>query len=43
MDAFVAVGIGYIGAGIGYGCAALNPFTVLMGQDIAGLAPTSGW
>jgi uncharacterized ion transporter superfamily protein YfcC len=43
MDAIVAVGIVYIGAGIGYGCAALNPFTVLIGQDIAGLEPTSGW
>ena len=42
MDAIVALGIVYIGAGVGYGCAALNPFTVLIGQDIAGLEPTSG-
>lgn len=42
MDAIVAVGIVYIGAGIGYGCAAINPFTVLIAQDIAGLEPTSG-
>ena len=42
MDAIVAVGIIYIGAGVGYGCAALNPFTVLIAQDIAGLALTSG-
>lgn len=42
MDAVVAVGIIYVGAGVGYGCAALNPFTVLIAQDIAGLAPTSG-
>ena len=42
MDAVVAVGIIYIGAGIGYGCAALNPFTVLIAQDIAGLELTSG-
>ena len=42
MDAIVAMGIVYIGAGIGYGCAALNPFTVMIGQDIAGLPPTSG-
>ena len=42
MDAIVAVGIVYIGAGVGYGCAALNPFTVLIGQDIAGLEPASG-
>jgi uncharacterized ion transporter superfamily protein YfcC len=42
MDAIVAVGIIYIGAGVGYACAALNPFTVLIAQDIAGLEPTSG-
>lgn len=42
MDAVVAMGIVYVGAGVGYGCAALNPFTVVIGQDIAGLPPTSG-
>ncbi|MCE2542716.1 MAG: YfcC family protein [Acidobacteria bacterium] len=42
MDAVVAVGIVYIGAGVGYACAALNPFTVLIAQDIAGLPLTSG-
>ena len=42
MDAVVAVGIIYVGAGVGYGCAALNPFTVLIAQDIAGVALTSG-
>jgi uncharacterized ion transporter superfamily protein YfcC len=42
MDAMVAVGIVYIGSGIGYGCAALNPFTVMIAQGIAGLPPTSG-
>ena len=42
MDAVVAVGIIYVGAGVGYGCAALNPFTVLIAQDIAGLELTSG-
>ena len=42
MDAVVAVGIIYVGAGVGYGCAALNPFTVLVAQDIAGLPLTSG-
>jgi len=42
LDAVVAMGIVYIGAGVGYGCAALNPFTVLIGQDIAGLPPASG-
>lgn len=43
MDAVVALGIIYIGAGVGYGCAALNPFTVLIAQGIAGLQPASGW
>jgi uncharacterized ion transporter superfamily protein YfcC len=37
MDAIVAVGIVYIGAGVGYGCAALNPFTVMIAQRIAGV------
>lgn len=39
MDAIVAVGIVYIGAGIGYGSAALNPFTVMIAKDIAGQPP----
>lgn len=37
MDAVVAVGIVYIGGAFGYGCAALNPFTVLIAQRIAGV------
>jgi len=37
MDAIVAMGIVYIGAGVGYGCAALNPFTVAIAKDIAGV------
>lgn len=36
MDAIVAMGIVYIGAGLGYGAAALNPFTVMIAKDIAG-------
>ncbi len=43
LDAIVAMGIVYIGAGVGYGCAALNPFTVIIAQDISGLEPASGW
>ncbi|MAB90441.1 MAG: short-chain fatty acid transporter [Planctomycetes bacterium] len=35
MDAIVAMGIVYIGAGIGYGCAAHNPFTVVIAKGIA--------
>ena len=42
LDAVVAVGIIYVGAGVGYACAALNPFTVLIAQDIAGVTLTSG-
>lgn len=42
LDAVVAVGIIYVGAGVGYACAALNPFTVLIAQDIAAVPPTSG-
>lgn len=42
LDAVVAVGLLLFGAGVGFGCAALNPFTVLIAQDIAGLPATSG-
>ncbi len=42
MDAIVALGVIYIGAGIGYGCAALNPFTVVIAQRIAELPIYSG-
>ncbi len=42
MDAIVAVAILIVGSGIGYGVAALNPFTVLVAQEVAGLPPTSG-
>ncbi len=42
LDAVVALGIIYVGAGVGYACAALNPFTVLIAQDIAGVELTSG-
>ncbi len=36
LDAMVALGIVYVGAGVGYGCAAINPFTVAIAKDIAG-------
>jgi uncharacterized ion transporter superfamily protein YfcC len=39
MDAIVAMGIVYVGAGVGYGCAASNPFTVMIAQRIAGIEP----
>ncbi len=41
-DAITAVGIMTVGYGIGYGVAVINPFTVLIAQDVAGLQPTSG-
>lgn len=41
-DAVVAVGVVCLGFGIGYGVATINPFTVLVAQDIAGLEPGSG-
>ena len=41
-DAVVALGIVYVGAGVGYACATLNPFTVLVGQSIAEVELTSG-
>ncbi|MFH1764081.1 MAG: TIGR00366 family protein [Gemmatimonadota bacterium] len=41
-DAIVGVGIMAVGYSIGYGVAALNPFTVLIAQDVAGLDPASG-
>jgi uncharacterized ion transporter superfamily protein YfcC len=42
MDTVAAVGIMVVGYGIGYGCAAMNPFTVLVAQEVAGLTPVSG-
>lgn len=41
-DRVTAVGVVCVGYGVGYGAAFLNPFTVLIAQDIAGLTPTSG-
>lgn len=43
FDAVTAIGILCIGYAVGYGSAAINPFTVLIAQDAAGLAKTSGW
>jgi uncharacterized ion transporter superfamily protein YfcC len=42
MDTMTAIGIMVVGYGIGYGVAALNPFTVQVAQGVAGIAPTSG-
>jgi uncharacterized ion transporter superfamily protein YfcC len=42
MDSVVALAMVYVGAGVGYGCAALNPFTVAIAKDIAGVPLESG-
>jgi uncharacterized ion transporter superfamily protein YfcC len=41
-DAVTAVGIMTVGYAVGYGVALINPFTVLIAQDVAGLQPASG-
>ena len=42
LDALSAVGILCVGYGVGYGAAFINPFTVLVAQEVSGLQPTSG-
>ena len=42
MDTVTAIGIMVVGYGIGYGVAVINPFTLLIAQDIAELQPGSG-
>jgi len=42
MDAVAAIGTMVVGYGIGYGLALINPFTLLIAQDVAGLQPGSG-
>lgn len=42
LDAVTAIGTMVVGYGIGYGIAIMNPFTLLVAQDVAGLPPTSG-
>jgi uncharacterized ion transporter superfamily protein YfcC len=42
MDAIVAVGVMCVGYGVGYGAALINPFTVFIAQDIAGVPQGSG-
>ena len=43
MDTVSAVAIILVGNGIGYGAAVINPFTVLVAQEVSGLTPVSGW
>jgi uncharacterized ion transporter superfamily protein YfcC len=42
MDAMTAIGIMIVGYGIGYGVAVMNPYTVIVAQDIAGVPTGSG-
>jgi uncharacterized ion transporter superfamily protein YfcC len=42
MDTVAAVGIMVVGYGVGYGTAVMNPFTVLVAQEVAGVTPVSG-
>jgi uncharacterized ion transporter superfamily protein YfcC len=42
LDTVAALGIMVVGYGIGYGTAVMNPFTVLVAQEVAGLEPVSG-
>jgi uncharacterized ion transporter superfamily protein YfcC len=41
-DRVTAVAIIMVGYGVGYGAALINPFTVLLAQNVAGLQPASG-
>ena len=43
MDAVVAMGMVWVPYGIGWGCAGINPFGVLIAQNIANVPLTSGW
>jgi uncharacterized ion transporter superfamily protein YfcC len=42
LDTVTAIGTVVVGYGIGYGVAAINPFTLVVAQNIAELPPTSG-
>ncbi len=43
MDAVVAMGMVWVPYGIGWACAGINPFGVLIAQNIANVPLTSGW
>ena len=42
FDSITAIGVLCVGYAVGYGTAILNPFTVLVAQDVGGVTPTSG-
>ena len=41
-DAITAVAIMCVGYAVGYGTAVINPFTVIVAQNVAGIEPSSG-
>jgi uncharacterized ion transporter superfamily protein YfcC len=43
LDAITAIGTLVAGYGIGYGVAFMNPFTLVVAQNVAGLPPLSGY
>ena len=43
MDAIVAMGLVWVPYGIGWACAGINPFGVIIAQNIAGVPLASGW
>ncbi len=43
MDTVAALGIMTGGYAVGFGTAMINPFTVLVAQEVSGLDPVSGW
>ena len=43
LDTVAAIGIMVVGYGVGYGATIMNPFTLLIAQDVAELQPVSGW
>ena len=42
LDALVGISIVFVGYAVGYGCAPVNPFTVIIAQNIADIPATSG-
>ena len=42
LDSMTAIGMMVVGYGVGYGVSFMNPFTVMVAQDIAELQPLSG-
>ncbi len=43
LDAITAIGTLVVGYGIGYGVAMMNPFTLIVAQNVADLQPLSGY